>query len=228
MKIAFTTFKFRVWIDVALIASFSAVIGGAGAQPRLSGIPSSDEIVKALARPQAANDAGAPRVRTRGLMLDKSSTPEPDAAAAPQGNAPSTAAVEAPRVGSSILMKSPAPKQAAPARAVDLEIQFAFGSDRLTAEGRSVLDQLGTALRSEALADVTGLVLEGHTDGVGSATSNKALSLRRARSAQQYLAQRHGINPSAIQAVGKGSSELADPTNPADGVNRRVRVIVES
>jgi flagellar motor protein MotB len=42
------------------------------------------------------------------------------------------------------------------------------------------------------------------------------------------LAQRHRINPTAIQAVGKGATELADPSNPADGVNRRVRVIVES
>jgi outer membrane protein OmpA-like peptidoglycan-associated protein len=123
---------------------------------------------------------------------------------------------------------APAAQAAKAARAVDLEIQFAFGSDQLTADGRAVLDQLGKALHSEALADVTGIVLEGHTDGVGSAASNRALSLRRANSARQYLAQRHRINPTAIQAVGKGATELADPSNPADGVNRRVRVIVES
>ncbi len=232
MNIATTAAKPRFWIDAGLIVSFTICMGIASAQPRLSGVPSSDDIVKALSRPQAAQDTGAPKIRTRGLMLDKSAAPEPQQAAAPAESAPAgqaPAAQAAPSRQSSMILAQPqAQKQAPAARAVDLEIQFAFGSDRLTAEGRAVLDQLGTALRSEALADVTGLVLEGHTDGVGSASSNRALSLRRARTAQQYLSQRHGINPTAIQAVGKGSAELADPSNPADGVNRRVRVIVES
>lgn len=227
MKVAATASNPRFWIDTALIASFAAFMGVACAQPRLSGVPSSDDIVRALAAKPGAQDAGAPRVRTRGLKLDKSAEaePAPDSAAAPaapaaQGNAPR----------SSLIMAAPAPaaQAAKAARAVDLEIQFAFGSDQLTADGRAVLDQLGKALHSEALADVTGIVLEGHTDGVGSAASNRALSLRRANSARQYLAQRHRINPTAIQAVGKGATELADPSNPADGVNRRVRVIVES
>lgn len=234
MTIATTASTPRFWIETGLIVSFATLLGMASAQPRLSGVPSSDDIVKALARPQAAQDAGAPKIRTRGLMLDKSAAPEPAqaaapaAATAPQATAAAATQAAPARQSSMILAQPQAQKQAPASRAVDLEIQFAFGSDRLTAEGRAVLDQLGAALRSEALADVTGLVLEGHTDAVGSATSNRALSLRRARSAQQYLSQRHGINPTAIQAVGKGSAELADPANPADGINRRVRVIVES
>lgn len=229
MDIVVTVKKPRFWMDTALVVSFAALMGAASAQPRLSGVPSSDDIVRALsAKPAAGAASSAPRVRTRGLKLDQSAEPEPATAPAAVASAAAPAAGGGGGQRSSIVMNQNAPAMAAAPRAVDLEIQFAFGSDQLTTEGRAVLDQLGKALHSDALADVTGIVLEGHTDGVGSASSNRALSLRRARSAQQYLSQRHRINPTAIQAVGKGSAELADPSNPADGVNRRVRVIVES
>jgi flagellar motor protein MotB len=53
------------------------------------------------------------------------------------------------------------------------------------------------------------------------------LSARRAQSAKNFLASKHSISPAKLKAVGKGSTELADPANPEDGVNRRVRIIVE-
>lgn len=204
-------------IKSALFVALSTMLGFASAQPRLSGVPTAEEIAKALAAPAGSDTPN--KVRTRGLKLDKSAeaeAPAPAAAAASGGKR------------SSLIMAQPAPAPQATQRAVDLEIQFAFGSDQLTPEGRAVLDQLAAALHSEALADVTGLVLEGHTDAVGSPAANRALSLRRANAARQYLAQRHRINPAAIRTVGKGSSELADPSNPTGAVNRRVRVIVES
>lgn len=229
MNLAVTFLKKRFRVNTALVATFAALASVAVAQPRLSGVPSSDDIARALAA-KPGEAVTAPRMRTRGLKLDAAAQPEPTSGVTPPlAAASSEPAVQDDSRRSSILMAAPASlqKQVAP-RAVDLEIQFAFGSDRLTAEGRAVLDQLGKALHSSALADVSGIVLEGHTDGVGSASSNRALSLRRANSARLYLAQQHRINPTAIQAVGKGASELADPSNPADGVNRRVRVIVES
>jgi OmpA-OmpF porin, OOP family len=215
---------FRI-VKSACAFALVGFVSVAFAQQRLSGVPNADDIARALAKPAGVGPV-QPKMRTRGLMLEKSADDAPESEAkAPQNTAAAPAA--AGKSGSLFKQPPAAQKAPAPTRAVDLEIQFAFGSDRLTAEGRAVLDQLGAALRSDALSDVTGLILEGHTDGVGSAQSNRNLSLRRARSAQQYLSQRHMINPSAIQAVGKGSSELADPANPADGVNRRVRVIVE-
>jgi OmpA-OmpF porin, OOP family len=206
------------------------------AQQRLYGVPNAEEIANALAKPKlpgASSVTGRPL--SRGLMLEKPEAEErvteqrqPDQKSNSNGasNA-STGKVGAGKQGGLFLSSVPEQKPASSSRAVDLEIQFAFGSDRLTAEGRAVLDQLGTALRSDALSDVTGLILEGHTDGIGNPQSNLALSLRRAKAAQVYLTQRHRINPNAIQALGKGATELAAPTNPADGINRRVRVIVE-
>jgi flagellar motor protein MotB len=43
-------------------------------------------------------------------------------------------------------------------------------------------------------------------------------------SVMSYLAERHGIQSGALIPVGKGESELLDPTHPMSSVNRRVRV----
>ena len=122
---------------------------------------------------------------------------------------------------------APAPAAKAGPRALDLEIPFEFNSDRLTDDGKEVLDQLGEALKSNELSSAKAIVLEGHTDAKGSASYNKLLSTRRAQSVKNFLATKHSIPSGKLKAIGKGSTELADPKNPEDGVNRRVRVIVE-
>jgi outer membrane protein OmpA-like peptidoglycan-associated protein len=156
--------------------------------------------------------AGQPAVRTRGLSIGS-----PDAAKpATQDAGPASSSAPAP---------TPAAK--AGARALDLEIPFEFNSDRLTDDGKEVLDQLGEALKSNELSSAKAIVLEGHTDAKGSASYNKLLSTRRAQSVKNFLATKHSIPSSKLKAVGKGSTELADPKNPEDGVNRRVRIIVE-
>ena len=164
----------------------------------LRGKPSKDQIIQALSGGDR-NDEASPRSRTRGLAI---------------GNAAATQEAAAP---------------AAPAgpRALDLEIQFDYNSHKLTQDGAEVLDQLGAALQSEELRSAKRIVLEGHTDAKGSVTYNRLLSLRRAQSVKQYLASNHRIPNSKLKSVGKGSTELADPSNPEDGINRRVRVILE-
>jgi OOP family OmpA-OmpF porin len=166
----------------------------------LRGKPSKDQIIQALSGGDR-NDEASPRIRTRGLAI---------------GNAAAT-------------QEAAAPANAAPAgpRALDLEIQFDYNSHKLTQDGADVLDQLGAALQSEELRSAKRIVLEGHTDAKGSVTYNRLLSLRRAQSVKQYLASNHRIPNSKLKSVGKGSTELADPSNPEDGINRRVRVILE-
>jgi OmpA-OmpF porin, OOP family len=118
-----------------------------------------------------------------------------------------------------------APVEAGP-RALDLDIKFEFNSGLLSQDGKDVLDQLAEALKSDALSGAKSIVLEGHADAKGNPAYNKVLSLRRAQSARNYLAGKHGIPYKKVQALGKGSSEPVDPNNPEDEVNRRVRVIV--
>ena len=106
---------------------------------------------------------------------------------------------------------------------VALSIEFEFNSAGLTAQAKKVLGQLGLALSSEQLAASLFLVV-GHTDAVGSANYNLALSERRAASVTKYLVAVHGIDGTRIRSAGKGESELLDSANPASGVNRRVEI----
>jgi OmpA-OmpF porin, OOP family len=171
----------------------------------LRGKPTKEQILQALS-PAAGQPA--PAFRTRGLSISgdagKPATPDAPAAAA-----------------------AAAPAAKAQARALDLEIPFEFNSDRLTDDAKDVLDQLGEALKSNELSGAKAIVLEGHTDAKGSAISNKILSLKRAQSVRTFLATKHSIPAGKLKAVGKGSTELADPKNPEDASNRRVRIIVD-
>ncbi|MBI3148771.1 MAG: OmpA family protein [Betaproteobacteria bacterium] len=142
---------------------------------------------------------------------------------APQGAKPKTRGLS---LGNS---EGPAPEpvEKTTMRAVDLEIPFEFNSARLSEDGKEILVQLGQALTSDSLSGVKSIVLEGHTDAKGNAGYNRVLSLRRAQTVKDFLAQKQSVPASKLKAVGKGSTELADPKNPEDGVNRRVRVIVD-
>ncbi len=174
---------------------------------RLSGKPSKEQILQALSPAASAQ----PAFRTRGLSIG--------------GDAGKPATPDAP--ASSDTPAAAAKASQAKARALDLEIPFEFNSDKLTDDGKDVLDQLGEALKSQELSSAKAIVLEGHTDAKGSAAYNQILSLKRAQSVRNFLATKHSIPASKLKAKGKGSTELADPKNPEDGVNRRVRIIVE-
>ena len=201
-------------IAIASAITLAAPVFG---QERLSGKPTKEQILQALT-PQSK-----PAIRTRGLSLGapEAATQEaPAQTSAAAGSAPAPAAAAA-------ASAAPAPRAKAAARALDLEIPFEFNSDRLTQDGKDVLDQLGEALKSDQLAAASSIILEGHTDGKGSPAYNKVLSLKRAQSVKTYLSIRQSIPSGKLKAVGKGSTELADPKNPDDGVNRRVRIIVD-
>ena len=85
------------------------------------------------------------------------------------------------------------------------------------------LDRLATALRERPDRKV---LIEGHTDNVGSDQNNLGLSERRAQSVQAGLTQR-GVNRNQITALGKGENfpiaSNDDPTGRQS--NRRVELI---
>jgi outer membrane protein OmpA-like peptidoglycan-associated protein len=103
----------------------------------------------------------------------------------------------------------------------DMRIQFEFGSAELTPSARQVLDELGAALQSDELSSFQ-FSLVGHTDAVGSDTANLELSERRAQSVKDYLIGQFQIDPVRLEASGVGEGDLADPSNPNSGINRRV------
>jgi|CXWL01.1.fsa_nt_gi outer membrane protein OmpA-like peptidoglycan-associated protein len=105
---------------------------------------------------------------------------------------------------------------------VNLSVQFATGSDRLTPADRALLDQLAAALRAPALA-AGRFALAGHTDTTGDAGINLELSCARALAARAYLAGK-GVAADRLWAYGFGSTRLLDADEPAGAANRRVEI----
>jgi len=87
------------------------------------------------------------------------------------------------------------------------------------------LDQVATALRT--LAGGQTLVVEGHTDSLGTSDHNRRLSQARADAVRAYLVSR-GVPPDQIVAVAKGEDEPVAPNTTAEGRanNRRVEIVI--
>ena len=127
------------------------------------------------------------------------------------------------RLQADAAVETRAPDRAEPAYVDVPMITFETDSAALTPGARQVLDQLAIALQSEQLAGGR-FLLEGHTDAVGSAGYNMALSEERARAAREYLTAKE-IGPVRLEAVGMGEDELLEDTDGPSQINRRVRVV---
>lgn len=108
--------------------------------------------------------------------------------------------------------------------AVNLLIHFEFGSDRLTEKGKEQVEQVADALWD--LEDDAVIVVEGHTDSVGSDADNLDLSNRRARTVMAALMIDHGVEQ-ALEQSGKGESApiASNETDEGRALNRRVTFI---
>ncbi len=71
------------------------------------------------------------------------------------------------------------------------------------------------------------LLIEGHTDNVGSEASNLALSEKRAAAVKQSLVANFGIDASRLESKGFGASKPAAPNDTPEGrqTNRRVEIV---
>jgi OOP family OmpA-OmpF porin len=110
--------------------------------------------------------------------------------------------------------------QPALGRAVALPIQFEFGSAVVSANSQLFIQVVGQLLQQNP--DLY-LLIEGHTDAVGSAQSNMMLSWERAFAVFRTLVDQYGIDPARLQPVGKGATEPLPNVSPYDGQNRRVQ-----
>jgi outer membrane protein OmpA-like peptidoglycan-associated protein len=103
----------------------------------------------------------------------------------------------------------------------DRTVNFAFDSAELTADARKELDEVAKCLTDPSTINLD-IIINGHTDAVGSVEYNQGLSERRAEVARQYLITQHRIAPNRLTAKGYGKSQLLLPSDPTNGVNRRV------
>lgn len=89
----------------------------------------------------------------------------------------------------------------------------------------TILEQAYTALAANPEVKV---IISGHTDNVGSASSNQILSNKRAESVKNWLVAK-GINANRIKTVGKGLTEPRATNDTPEGraLNRRIEFEVE-
>ncbi|MBL4916249.1 OmpA family protein [Szabonella alba] len=109
---------------------------------------------------------------------------------------------------------------------IDVEsITFRTGSAAIDVTEAEKLSQLG-GLIAEVLVErpYEIFLIEGHTDAVGSAASNLALSDRRAESVALALTEYFGIPPENLVVQGYGEAELRIATQTDEARNRRAAV----
>jgi outer membrane protein OmpA-like peptidoglycan-associated protein len=103
-------------------------------------------------------------------------------------------------------------------------ILFDIGSDRIRGESKPTLDMIGQMLKGHADLKLT---IEGHTDNVGSASSNQTLSDKRAAAVRQFLIATYHVDAGRLASKGFGSAKPAASNDTPEGrqQNRRVELV---
>jgi OOP family OmpA-OmpF porin len=103
-------------------------------------------------------------------------------------------------------------------------ILFETGKATLKPESRPVLKEIAAALKQHADLKI---LIEGHTDNVGTPASNLALSDARAAAVKAALVADHGAAGDRITTKGLGDTKPSLPNTTANGraQNRRVEIV---
>jgi NitT/TauT family transport system substrate-binding protein len=105
-----------------------------------------------------------------------------------------------------------------------LTVSYDFGSARLTGNGKTIID-MGFADTARQFSQ-TRIRIEGNTDSIGSAETNKRLSYARANSVANYLVEKYGFDRRRFVIVGNGADAPvpgceANDTEDCRAKNRR-------
>jgi outer membrane protein OmpA-like peptidoglycan-associated protein len=102
-------------------------------------------------------------------------------------------------------------------------IVFDTGKATMRPDSLDRLDLVLEFMRRKKSAEVE---ISGHTDNVGNAKTNKALSAKRAEACRSYLISK-GIDGSRIKAAGFGDARPVAPNDTAENrqKNRRIEVV---
>ena len=106
------------------------------------------------------------------------------------------------------------------------DLLFGFDSAALNTRSQDTLYEVSDVVQS---FPKTAVVVQGHTDSVGSDSYNLSLSQDRARAVNFYLADL-GVAPARMTAVGYGESEPRASNSSEQGraLNRRVSVLLKA
>jgi OmpA-OmpF porin, OOP family len=113
---------------------------------------------------------------------------------------------------------------ALPVRAQSYLVYFESGSNQLTKESETQLEEILTVVKSLPAVELSVI---GHTDTVGTDAVNDDISMKRAELIRQKLVEK-GVNTKSVEAVGRGKRA---PLIPGDNLNeprnRRVEIRVK-
>ena len=106
-----------------------------------------------------------------------------------------------------------------------LDIQFEVNQKTVQHESEEKINKVGIFMNKYPK---TTAVIEGHSDEVGTAAANQALSERRAANVVTYLVDKIGIARSRLQSVGYGETRPIANNNTEEGrrLNRRINAII--
>lgn len=106
---------------------------------------------------------------------------------------------------------------------VALNILFENGKSVIQPESMKIVDQIAEMLKANPTLKVS---IEGHTDNVGTAASNKMLSLERANAVIAVLVAKE-IDKSRLSGKGWGQEKPVSENNTEEGraKNRRVEIV---
>ena len=103
-------------------------------------------------------------------------------------------------------------------------IYFAFNSAHVAPGSERAIEAIAGILARHADWTAT---LEGHTDSIGSAAANKALSERRVAAVRARLVEQHQVSPGRLRVAGFGAARPREPNATIEGRarNRRVELV---
>lgn len=106
------------------------------------------------------------------------------------------------------------------------DILFETDSDKLSPRAAAELGKVAAILKKQF--PNREIRISGHTDSTGSASYNKELSTRRARSVGNALQQQHDLDPRRMSFQGYGESRPVAPNETKEGraKNRRVEILI--
>ena len=103
-------------------------------------------------------------------------------------------------------------------------IYFAFNSAHIAPGSERAIAAIAAVLARHPDWTAT---LEGHTDSIGSAAANKALSERRVAAVRARLVVQHQVSPARLKVAGLGAARPREPNATIEGRarNRRVELV---
>jgi peptidoglycan-associated lipoprotein len=104
------------------------------------------------------------------------------------------------------------------------KVYFTFDKSHISKEAKSILIKQAKWLKDNP---ATSVVIEGHSDEIGTSEYNIALSLKRAKAVKNFLVEK-GINESRLNITSYGKSMLENlaHTKEANRLNRRAVTIL--